>query len=85
MDYEFLFIVEGVSAESDLDVGVVFDEFDGLLASHRGRQLLTVAGDGASTVDAAHRLCVRLRRALPDVRLVRLDPDLVGVTDISER
>lgn len=85
MDYEFLFVVEGVSAESDLDVGVVFDEFDGLLASHRGRQLLAVSGDGAGAVDAAHRLCVSLRRALPDVRLVRLDPDLVGITDISER
>ncbi|WP_181768583.1 helix-turn-helix transcriptional regulator [Streptomyces albidus (ex Kaewkla and Franco 2022)] len=85
MDYEFLFVVEGVSAESDLDVGVVFDEFDGLLASHRGRQLLTVSGDGSGAVDAAHRLSVRLRRVLPAVRLVRLDPDLVGVADIAER
>jgi predicted DNA-binding transcriptional regulator AlpA len=85
MVYEFLFVVEGVSAENDLDVGVVFDEFDGLLASHRGRQLLTVSGDGAGAVDAAHRLSIRLRRALPEVRLVRLDPDLVGIADISER
>ncbi|MFC4493883.1 helix-turn-helix transcriptional regulator [Streptomyces ovatisporus] len=84
-DYEFLFVVEGVSAESDLDSGVVFDEFDGLLASHRGRQLLTLSGDGAGAVDAAHRLSVRLRRALPAVRLLRLDPDLVGVADIAER
>ena len=84
-DYEFLFVVEGVSAESDRDVGVVFDEFDGLLSAHRGQQLLTVSGDGAGAVDAAHRLSVRLRRALPAVRLVRVDPDLVGVTDIAER
>jgi predicted DNA-binding transcriptional regulator AlpA len=47
--------------------------------------LLTVSGDGDGAVDAAHRLCVRLRRALPAVRLVRLDADLVGVADIAVR
>lgn len=85
MEYEFLFAVEGVSVESDLDVGVVFDEFDGLLYSHHGRHLLAVAGTGCEAVDAAHRLTVRLRRALPDIRLLRLDLDLVGVSDIAER
>jgi hypothetical protein len=85
MGYEFLFIVEGITAENDLDVGVVFDEFDGLLTSHRGRQILTVYGDGTDAVDAAHRLSVRLRRALPAVRLLRLDPDLVAIPDIAMR
>jgi predicted DNA-binding transcriptional regulator AlpA len=85
MEYEFMFVVDGVSAEDDAAVGVVSDEFDGLLSSHRGVQLLTVSDSGVSAVDAAHRLVVGLRRALPAMRVLRLDPDLVGVPDIAER
>lgn len=85
MEYEFLFIVEGISPESDLDVGTVFDDFDGQLSSHQGQCFLTVSGLGDHAVDAAHRLTVRIRRALPAARLLRLDPDLVGVPDIAER
>lgn len=85
MEYEFTFVVDGIAAEDDLAVGVIFDEFDGLLASHCGKQLLCVSGGGDNAVDAAHKLVVGLRRALPAVRLLRLDPDLVGVLDIAER
>ena len=85
MDYEFLFIVDGVSVDDDLAVGVIFDEFDGLLTRHRGKHLLDVASEGDSAIDAAHRLVGRLHRELPALRLLRLDPDLVGVSDIAER
>ncbi|WP_344326809.1 hypothetical protein [Streptomyces macrosporus] len=85
MEYEFLFVVEGVSAEDDDAAGIVFEEFDGLLATARGRRLLTVSESGDNPVDAAHRLVARLRAALPAMRLVRLDPELVGVADIAER
>lgn len=84
-EYEFTFVVEGVSVASDLDVGVVFDEFDGLLCAQHGRQLLVVGAEGRTAPDAAQRLTARLRGALPHIRLVRLDPDLVGVSDIAER
>ncbi|PZT74365.1 MULTISPECIES: helix-turn-helix transcriptional regulator [unclassified Streptomyces] len=85
MEYEFLFVVEGVTVDDDLAVGVIFDEFDGLLTRHRGRHLLDLAESGDGAIDAAHRLVVRLRKALPQLRLLRLDPDLVGVSDIAER
>ncbi|NBM14775.1 AlpA family transcriptional regulator [Streptomyces sp. GC420] len=85
MEYEFLFVVEGIDVDDDIAVGVVFDEFDGLLTRHRNRHLLDVAGTGANAVEAAHRLVARLRRALPGLRIVRLDPELVGVADIAER
>ncbi|MER5485472.1 hypothetical protein ABT024_19910 [Streptomyces sp. NPDC002812] len=85
MEYEFLFVVDGVSVDDDVAVGIVFDEFDGLLTRHRGKHLLDVSETGDSAIDAAHRLVVRLRRELPKMRLLRIDPDLVGVPDIAER
>ncbi|QNE78151.1 hypothetical protein F0344_29290 [Streptomyces finlayi] len=85
MEYEFLFVVDGISVDDDLAVGVIFDEFDGLLTQHRDKHLLDLSESGDSAIDAAHRLVVRLRSALPRLRLLRLDPDLVGVSDIAER
>ncbi|MGR8011332.1 helix-turn-helix transcriptional regulator [Streptomyces hypolithicus] len=71
--------------DDDVAVGVIFDEFDGLLTRHRDKHLLDLAESGDSAIDAAHRLVVRLRKELPQLRLLRLDPDLVGVSDIAER
>ncbi|MFJ2731632.1 helix-turn-helix transcriptional regulator [Streptomyces sp. NPDC087317] len=85
MEYEFLFVVEGIDVDDDRAVGIVFDEFDGLLTRHRDRHLLDVAETGANAIEAAHRLVARLRRALPGMRILRLDPELVGVSDIAER
>ncbi|MFD0290843.1 helix-turn-helix transcriptional regulator [Streptomyces sp. NPDC127118] len=85
MEYEFLFVVDGVGVDDDVAVGIIFDEFDGLLTRHRGKHLLDVSEAGDSAIDAAHRLVVRLHQELPSLRLLRLDPDLVGVSDIAER
>ncbi|MFF3455857.1 helix-turn-helix transcriptional regulator [Streptomyces sp. NPDC002730] len=85
MEYEFVFVVDGISVDDDVAVGVIFDEFDGLLTRHRGKHLLDVSESGDSAIDAAHRLVVRLHQELPQLRLLRLDPDLVGVSDIAER
>ncbi|OKK19878.1 hypothetical protein AMK09_14690 [Streptomyces sp. CB02488] len=85
MEYEFLFVVDGVDVDDDLAVGIIFDEFDGLLTRHRDKHLLDLAESGDGAIDAAHRLVVRLRKELPQLRLERLDPDLVGVSDIAER
>ncbi|MFI9025760.1 helix-turn-helix transcriptional regulator [Streptomyces sp. NPDC053560] len=85
MDYEFLFVVDGVGVNDETALGAVFETFDGLLTSHRGKHLLDVSETGDSAIDAAHRLVVRLRQELPQLRLLRLDPDLVGVPDIAQR
>lgn len=85
MEYEFHFVVDGISVEDDEAAGIVCDTFDGLLSRHRGRHFLEVSESGASAIDAAHRIVVGLRKALPRLRLLRLDPDLVGVSDIAER
>ena len=84
-EYEYVFVVEGASVTDGPDVSVVLGEFDGLLATHRDGQLLAVSGGGSDAVDAARKLVARLRRSLPHLRVLRLDPDLVGVPDIAER
>lgn len=85
MEYEFHFVVDGISVEDDEVAKVVCETFDGLLSRHRGRHFLEVSESGASAIDAAHRIVVRLRKSLPGLRLLRVDPDLVGVSDIAER
>ncbi|MEC4014956.1 helix-turn-helix transcriptional regulator [Streptomyces sp. H27-D2] len=85
MEYEFLFVVEGVSVDDDETVGVIFDQFDGLLAVAAGQTLLSVSETGDAPVDASHRLVARLRSALPGMRLLRTDLELVGIADIAER
>ncbi|PWG11198.1 hypothetical protein DF268_22945 [Streptomyces sp. V2] len=84
-EYEFQFVVDGIDVDDEAAVDVVHEKFDGLLTRHRDRHLLDVAETGASTIDAAHRIVVRLRKTLPGLRLLRIDPDLVGVSDIAER
>jgi len=85
MEYEFHFVVDGIEVGDDEAVGTVHDTFDGVLTRHRGRHFLDVSESGANAIDAAHRIVVRLRKSLPDLRLLRTDPDLVGVSDIAER
>lgn len=85
MEYEFLFVVEGVSIDDDEAVSTLTTDFEGLLSWQRGLQRLAVVGEGANVMDALHGLLPRLANSLPDLRLVRLDPDLVGVADIADR
>ncbi|MFE7116099.1 helix-turn-helix transcriptional regulator [Streptomyces sp. NPDC057654] len=85
MEYEFIFVVEGVTVDDTSALDVVFDVFDGLLTRHRNLHLLSVSGPGVDAVDAAHRLIASLRKHLPQLRVLRLDPDLVGVAEIADR
>ncbi len=85
MEYEFLFVVEGVSIDDDEAVATLASDFEGLLSWQRGLHRLAVVGEGSNVMDALHELLPRLANALPDLRLIRLDPDLVGVADIADR
>jgi Domain of unknown function (DUF4287) len=44
-----------------------------------------VPSEGASAIEALRSLLHRIAEAVPGLRLVRLDPVLVGVPDIAER
>lgn len=83
-EYEFLLVVAGVSVDDDA-VTTIADGFDGLLSWHRGLHRLAVSSEGADAVDAFQDLLPRIVSAVPALRILRLDPDLVGVSDIAER
>jgi predicted DNA-binding transcriptional regulator AlpA len=85
MEYEFLFVVEGITLDDDHAVGVIVDTFDGLLSWHCGVHRLAVSVDGADAMDALLTLLRQLSDKVPALRVLRLDPDLVGVRDIAER
>jgi hypothetical protein len=85
MEYEFLFVVDGVSIDDDDVVATISEEFDGLLSWHRGLHRLAVAAEGGSAMEALHGLLPRLATKVPALRLLRLDPDLVGTSDIADR
>ena len=84
-EYEFVLVVDGVSAEDDEAVATLTDAFDGVLSWNRGLCWLAVSGTGGDSYDAASRLVSRLTAALPGLRVVRLDPELVGISDIAQR
>jgi predicted DNA-binding transcriptional regulator AlpA len=85
IEYEFLFVVDGVRLDDVQNVAVMVDGFDGQLSWHRGMQRLAVSGEGADAMDAAQKLVTRLGAEVPALRVLRLDPDLVGISDIADR
>jgi predicted DNA-binding transcriptional regulator AlpA len=84
-EFEFLFVVDGMSLDDDQAMAILTGEFDGVLSSNRGRTRYAVSGSGAGSADAASTLVSRLTAALPALRVCYLDPDLVGIPDIAER
>jgi predicted DNA-binding transcriptional regulator AlpA len=84
-EFEFLFVVDGVSVDDDQAAALLTGDFDGVLSSNRGRTRYAVAGTGTDSADAAATLVARLTCALPALRVCHLDPDLVGIGDIAQR
>jgi predicted DNA-binding transcriptional regulator AlpA len=84
-EFEFLFVVDGVSVDDDRATAVLTGDFDGVLSSNRGRTRYAVAGAGRDSADAARKLITRLAIALPALRVRHLDPDLVGIPHIAQR
>lgn len=84
-EYEFILVVDGVSMDNDEAVSTLADDFDGVLSWNRGLHRLAVSGMGRDSYEAASRLVSRLTAALSGLRVFRLDPELVGVSDIAQR
>jgi predicted DNA-binding transcriptional regulator AlpA len=85
VEYEFLFVVTGVSVDDGQAAKALTSSFDGLLSWHRGLERLAVSSEGAGAMDALHQLLERIAAEVPALRILRLDPDLVGVPDIADR
>jgi predicted DNA-binding transcriptional regulator AlpA len=84
-EYEFLLVVDGVSVDDEQVVSCITNTFDGLLSWNRGVHRLAVCSEGQSAIDALEKLRPRLASEVPSLRLLRLDLDLVGVSDIADR
>jgi predicted DNA-binding transcriptional regulator AlpA len=85
MEYEFLFVVAGVPVDDSGAVTAITENLGGLLSRHHAPHRLAVSGEGTGASDALQKLLNRVVVAAPGLRLVRLDADLVGVSDIAER
>jgi hypothetical protein len=84
-EYEFVLVVDGVSMDDGAAVATLADAFDGVLSWNRGLHRLAVSGTGRDSYEAASRLVSSLTAALPGLRVIRLDPELVGISDIAQR
>ncbi|QVQ51508.1 hypothetical protein J4H86_22355 [Spiractinospora alimapuensis] len=84
-EYEFIFVLSGISLEDDEAVNTLTTELDALLSSQRGMLRMTVTGEGSNAVSAAIATAQKAHELVDDVRFVRLDRDLVGVSDIADR
>jgi len=85
VDYEFLFVVDGRSMELDDTVARLIDAFDAVVSWNRGCCRLAVSWEGASGEDAFGTLAEKLALVAPELRVLRLDPELVDIADIARR
>lgn len=85
MEYEFRFVVEGVSVD-DIDVVEALDrELDAMLFRGGGVDLLDIATEGTDALAAAMKAAREATVLIPSLRVLRLHRDLVGVPEIAER
>ncbi|WP_335981081.1 helix-turn-helix transcriptional regulator [Streptomyces sp. CA2R106] len=84
MDYELTFVVSGVSVDDD-DAVDALEELDAMLFRGGGVDLLTITGTGEDPVRAARYAAACAVNAVPRMRVLRLDRNLVGIPEIVER
>lgn len=85
MDYDFTFVVTGATVEDPEAVRNLFDQLDAILAKAGGQHLVSITMEGPNAVEAALMAATAIRECVPHLRVLRLDRDLVGVCEISER
>lgn len=85
MEFEFSFIVDGISVDDDEAVATLYENYDALLLSQGGKSVIVISGEGGDAVQAAHSVIGSLKSTLPQISVLRLDSDLVGVSDIASR
>lgn len=84
-EYEFTFVLDGMGPDDHDAVQSLTEELDALVSGSYGVHRLTVAAEGANAVTAAETVVAKVAEIVPEMRLLRLDRDLVGVSDIAER
>ncbi|MFJ5230643.1 helix-turn-helix transcriptional regulator [Kitasatospora sp. NPDC088391] len=85
MEYEFTFVVSGVNVDDESSVESLRESLDAMLSRAGGLDLLTIACEGENAVQAALECAAQAKAAVPTMRVLRLDRDLVGVHEIADR
>jgi hypothetical protein len=85
MEYVFLFVVEGATVDDIEIVDLLSERLDAMLARGGGVDLLDIAVEGENAFDAAMTASRSVKELVPQLRLLRLDRELVGVQDIADR
>lgn len=83
-EFEFVFVVDGISLDDHDEVQALNEELGALVSSFHGGLRLSVSEEGETAVAAAQSVVKLAHRTVPSMRIVRLHRDLVGVSDIAE-
>ena len=85
MEYRFTFVVGGVNVDDDSIVTALMEHLDATLARAGGLNLLVMSADGSDAIDAARNAVLGVKFHVPQLQVLRLDRDLVGISEIAER
>jgi predicted DNA-binding transcriptional regulator AlpA len=85
VEYEFRFVVEGASVDDAEIVELLSDELDAMLFRGGGVDLLDIAADGETALEAAMTAARAVVELVPSLRLLHIHRDLVGIPEIAER
>lgn len=84
--FEFAFEVDGFDQEDDrLFEAIVEVLGDVISASHLGRVTLGFSVEAENALGALATTCAKLREVAPQVRVIRMDRDLVNIPEIAIR
>ncbi|NYH53638.1 putative DNA-binding transcriptional regulator AlpA [Nocardiopsis arvandica] len=83
-EYEFVFVLDGISLDDHDAVRSLSENLGALVSTFHGVPRMSVSGEGKSAVAAAFAVVKRAYELVPSMRIVRLDRDMVGVSDIAE-
>ncbi|MBX6168987.1 MAG: hypothetical protein IRY84_15285 [Thermobispora bispora] len=85
MEYEFRFVVAGVSVDDVEAVEKLDRELDAMLFRGGGVDLLDIAAHGSDALEAAMEAARAATQLIPGLNILRLHRDLVGIPEIAER
>ncbi|MFD6953179.1 hypothetical protein A6A08_13105 [Nocardiopsis sp. TSRI0078] len=83
-EYEFVFVLDGISLDDHDAVQSLSEDLGALVSTFHGVPRMSVSGEGKNAVSAALAVVKRAYELVPSMRIVRLDRELVGVSDIAE-
>jgi hypothetical protein len=85
MEFAFTFVISGATVDDEPIVTLLFEELDATLARAGNVDLLALMMAGSDAIDAARNVVLKVKFFVPQIQFLRLDRDLVGVSEIAQR